>query len=383
MGGALMADDAGLETEPMQGDEFAEQTGALLQRLINNGALEEQFAVMSFAQAVPIAKALREHYYKERGAFDESFADDLKENLYRRQSKFESYLVPWIDRVRPLADATVADIGCGTGASTAALARHAAAVVGYEISHASATVARARIASLGLNNARVSITEPEVTLQQIREDFPNGVDVITLIAVLEHMTETERASFLTEVWAMMKPGSILVMAETPNRLTYLDEHTSKLPFFQMLPPEIAVRYYNRSSRAHLTNGMDNLNDKSLASMRLALNRWGLGISYHDFELGFKTDNLETVLLADGFEAEPFAWFPPSLEERLLADYFVKAPISKPMGFTRCVLNMIFARLGSNVTHSVFQHEPEHIIRLASQHRLPGDVTERLLRVGTV
>jgi hypothetical protein len=83
--------------------------------------------------------------------------------------------VPWINRVRRLADATVADIPI---------------FVGYEISYASAAGAKARIASLGLESARVFIT-------------PNGVDVITLIAVLKHMTESERASLLTEVWAMM------------------------------------------------------------------------------------------------------------------------------------------------------------------------------------
>jgi hypothetical protein len=49
-----MTDDAGLGAV----DEFAEETDALLQGLINAGALEEKFGVMGFAQAVPIG-ALR------------------------------------------------------------------------------------------------------------------------------------------------------------------------------------------------------------------------------------------------------------------------------------------------------------------------------------
>jgi len=57
----------------MQGCKFAELTGALERRSIGR-----ILAVYALQQAVPIARALREQYFKECGTFNWSFARDLK-----------------------------------------------------------------------------------------------------------------------------------------------------------------------------------------------------------------------------------------------------------------------------------------------------------------
>lgn len=98
---------------------------------------------------------------------NDSGVDGFDNNLWRRQARFQTYLLPWINRVMPLENLSVADIGCGTGSSTAALARSAKTVIGYEISPGSASVARQRLNALGIHNGSVNVIHPEETISAI------------------------------------------------------------------------------------------------------------------------------------------------------------------------------------------------------------------------
>ena len=70
------------------------------------------------------------------------------------------------------------------------------------------------------------------------------------------------------------------MIETPNRLWFYDSHTAYLPFFHWLPSEIAIRYCAKCPRPAIAA----LHEDTSASGILRLQRWGRGISFHEFEL---------------------------------------------------------------------------------------------------
>jgi S-adenosylmethionine-dependent methyltransferase len=75
----------------------------------------------------------------------------------------------------------------------------------------------------------------------------------------------------------------------------------------------------------------------------ALHRWGLGASFHEFEIAFETDSLDGLIVANGFEPEMINWFPPTLEDNLLVIYFIEKNLQQNIGFARSVLNFIFKK----------------------------------------
>lgn len=329
-----------------------------------------------------ILDSLLANYYSARPAIlsEEVMHRDVLANLMRRQSAFERFLTPWVNIRRRLSDATVLDIGCGTGSSTAAFARVAKRVKGFEIAPGPVAVASDRLKALGLDNAQVERVHPNETIDRIKREFPDGVDVIALIAVLEHMTVAERADFLPKIWNYMRPGDILVVAELPNRLTYNDDHTAQIPFFHMLPVPLKVGYANRSPRKGFVDSVEALAKQGRDELELGLARWGIGLSYHDFELGLGTDNLESILLADGYEHATLNWWPPSVEERVLIEYFMDKPVMKPLGFCRSVLNFIFVKPPHQGAQAVtLRHNIDHLRKTFDGKNLPEKALQRMLQ----
>ena len=335
--------------------------------------------------APAILSSLEKNYYPSRQEVltDEAMHGDILANLVRRQEAFERFLIPWINIRRSLAGASVADIGCGTGSSTAAFARAARMVRGYEIDPGPAAVAQDKLNALGFSNATVTRVEPEETIDKLRGDFPNGVDVVALIAVLEHMTEIERMDFLPRIWDFLRPGNILVIAEVPNRLTYNDDHTAQIPFFHMLPRELKLRCLDLSPRRDFTDSMRGVASAGAEAVEKAFCRWGIGLSFHDFEAGFGVSNLEQIMLADGYEHATLEWWPPSVEETVLMKYFLEKPIHKPMGFCRSVLNFIFVKPYPNSPAQVMlRHDPGHIDRVFTSEHWPEGALERMKSLST-
>lgn len=329
-----------------------------------------------------ILESLIENYYdNDRSVIDNpDFTQDILANLVKRQGEFERFLVPWVNQRFNLKGKSIADVGCGTGSSTAAFARVSNRVKGYDISEKSIDVAHTRLNVLGCDGATVETVAPEQTIQRIAADFDGAPDVIALVAVLEHMTPAERATFLPQVWDLLKVGGIIVVAETPNRLTYFDDHTAQIPFFHILPESLRLQYLGRSPRRSLVESFQELQSRNASDAELheAFCRWGVGLSFHDFEIGFNSENLENILIGDGYEHFAMGWWPISLEERVLLDYFLRKPIQKPLGFCRSVLNLIFVKPQQNVETRKLHHDPDYVKRLVEWHKLPEEAIDRLL-----
>ena len=126
--------------------------------------------------------------------------------------------VPWLGRVLDLPSTRIVEIGCGTGASTVAMAERCESVVALDVDAPSVKAAEARSAAHELDNIEFHLCEPtEILATVLTVGQP---DAYVLYAVLEHLTVVERLDALRRPWVQISPGGESVIIETPNRLTY-------------------------------------------------------------------------------------------------------------------------------------------------------------------
>lgn len=268
----------------------------------------------------------------------------LQDHVSRRYDQISNHYVPWVASACDLTKTEVVEIGSGTGSSTAAFAQCCQRIHGYEIDERSVVAAKARFDLMGLRNATVALTNPAKQLDVVCANHASGVSAVLLFAVLEHMTIPERLSTLKACWKILLPGGYLIVAESPNRLTYYDRHTSWLPFFQFLPPDLAIWYYNRSPRKYFTTEMEKaVRDRGVDEAKMGMARWGTGISYHEFEVALNA-NLSDALVSDGGESEHIRKiYPPAAVEFLLKAYFVQANVNRPLAFANEMINVVLQK----------------------------------------
>ena len=298
-----------------------------------------------------IEAALNETYLEAHlGNLDRESAEGqlaIENALFRRYNQATEYAVPWVNRTAPLAGSRMVEIGCGSGSSTAAFARLAEHVHAYDIEPSHIEGARIRARILGLGNVSCHAVAPDQLLSEVRRRHgKEKVDIVLLYAVLEHCTTAECLDTIQTSWDLLRPGGHLVVIETPNRLGYMDVHTTFLPFFHMLPGPIALRYYRRTQRQRIITTLDKAASVSEQEAELTRIRLGTGISFHDFQIALGIEDLGPILVADGYEPEMLAWFPITLEERLLQTFFLARDVPAPIGFARFVLNVILRKPSS-------------------------------------
>jgi len=122
----------------------------------------------------------------------------------------------------------VLDFGCGTGASTAALAHITDSVAAFDIWPESIEIAKQRLREHG------TIDKVEFYCADNVEDIMDQMgkfDVITMMGVLEHLPITMRGlrrRVLTSTADLLKTSGYLFVSDTPNRLWPHDSHTTGL-----------------------------------------------------------------------------------------------------------------------------------------------------------
>ena len=200
----------------------------------------------------------------------------MADHLYGRLASDRNLVVPWLDNASPLKDKRILEIGCGTGSSTVAIAEQGAEITGIDIDEGALSVAKDRVKAYGLQ-AECRLLSSD----KLSEAFCDNIfDSIIFFACLEHMTIEERLTSLKDAFKMLPAGGLLVIVETPNRLWYFDEHTSRLPFFHWLPDELAFRYSKFSNR----NNFRELYKEYTPDAKKHFLRRGRGMSFHELEL---------------------------------------------------------------------------------------------------
>jgi glycosyltransferase involved in cell wall biosynthesis/GT2 family glycosyltransferase/2-polyprenyl-3-methyl-5-hydroxy-6-metoxy-1,4-benzoquinol methylase len=200
---------------------------------------------------------------------------DLEDHVFRRLELDRAQCVPWLCSAFPLAGARVLEIGCGTGASTVALAEQGCKLTAIDIDAQSLAVADTRCRAMGLTGVDFRL----VDAVDIGDRFsPASFDCVIFFASLEHMAMPDRRRALAAAWSLLPAGGHLVITDTPNRLWNLDEHTSFLPFFHWLPDDMAAEYMQKfSPRKDL---VADIAGKGVAGLYHA----GRGVSFHEIDL---------------------------------------------------------------------------------------------------
>ncbi|MBD3336729.1 MAG: methyltransferase domain-containing protein [Candidatus Eisenbacteria bacterium] len=251
--------------------------------------LRRRFRRLDADAAATIESALRQHYFARSDSYLESEEgrNDLQDHVHRRLDLFRATVIPWFHSARALDGVEILEIGCGTGSSTVALAEQGSRVVAVDILPGSLAVARERCRLYGLPAEFHEANAIDVSKRLRGRRF----DMIIFFAALEHMTHTERLTAMQRTWAMLPPGGLWCVVETPNRLWFHDSHTSHLPFFHWLPDQLAFAYSRFSPRASLADRFDRPSDSAM----LDFLRLGRGVSFHEFELAMdRLDRLQVV-----------------------------------------------------------------------------------------
>lgn len=257
---------------------------------------------------------------------DDSYMADHLEN---RVNYFSNYIVPWVRTVAPnLDEFHIVEIGSGTGASTLAFAPVVRTISCFELNKTSTDAAKLRLGHFGFTN--VDFNVEYFSREYVSRYVIADVDAVILCAVLEHMTLEELIDALQAAWSVLKPGGLLVVCDTPNRLTTMDAHTSFLPFFSHLPPEVRLRYAVNSPRRDFVEAMASKSHEQLT-------RWGSGISYHDIELALGSGIHQCVAL-DGFEPVLQDVVSAPFDDSLIQAAFVHHKVPAHRAFTRSCLN---------------------------------------------
>jgi S-adenosylmethionine-dependent methyltransferase len=229
--------------------------------------------------------ALAQHVFTDTAWLrTEAGKADLDAHLNGRVEHNRNVVVPWLNSSLKLNGSSVLEIGCGTGASTQALAEAGCRLTAIDIDRPSLEVASARCTAHGLS---VDLVEGNAT--QIGS-LGQAFDHVLFYATLEHMTHEERLASLRVAWDMIPSGGSLCVIETPNRLWVCDDHTAQLPFFHWLLDDLAFTYASFSDR----RGFREVYDQDTPERRLHFLRRGRGVSFHEFEIAIARDIQEHV-----------------------------------------------------------------------------------------
>jgi S-adenosylmethionine-dependent methyltransferase len=243
--------------------------------------LKTHFRTLAKEREQPLTRCIVDNfltgdYFPPGYSGTEAGRRDLEDHLFGRLDEGRVTVIPWLDTLYPLKGAHILEIGCGPGASTIALAEQGAQVTSVEMYAPWLKIARERCRLYDLDVAFHEMNAADVGMLNI-ENF----DMVLFFACIEHMTLQEKLRALGTVWARLKPGGHLAVVHTPNRLWWYDFHTSRLPFFNWLPDDLAMHYSRHSPRQPFNTEFrppisDAMTDK--------FTRVGRAASYHEFEL---------------------------------------------------------------------------------------------------
>ncbi|MBT5796212.1 MAG: bifunctional 2-polyprenyl-6-hydroxyphenol methylase/3-demethylubiquinol 3-O-methyltransferase UbiG [Porticoccaceae bacterium] len=115
----------------------------------------------------------------------------------------------WIDKLAPVAEKNLLDVGCGGGILCEAMAQRGATVTGIDMGDAPLAVGNLHKLESGLD-----INYVKATAEDYAEDYAGAFDTVTCLEMLEHVPDP--SSVVTACAKMTKPGGTIFFS-TINR----------------------------------------------------------------------------------------------------------------------------------------------------------------------
>lgn len=115
----------------------------------------------------------------------------------------------WIDRLSPVVDQKLLDVGCGGGILAEAMVHRGATVTGIDMG-----VMPLEVARLHCIETNINIDYQLTTAEQLADSRPSSFDIVTCMEMLEHVPEP--ASIIEACARLSKPGGNLYFS-TINR----------------------------------------------------------------------------------------------------------------------------------------------------------------------
>lgn len=263
--------------------------------------------------------------------------------VFERHDNTLRFVLPWINRVAPIANSSWVDYGCGCGSSSLALSKLASFVDSFEIFAPSVEAYKVRMEAFGVENAVIH-TGPPTTLIDDAVAKIRPITSVLFLAVVEHLLENERVEYLTKIWKALSPGQVVAIVETPNFAAGWDTHTFNQPFVHMASDEVifpwlktqpsTLRFRDSLVWCYETDG--------LAKAAEVRKRYGIGCTHHLFEVAFGRD-LNELVVADGFDDEMLGFFGITPDDTLLLSAFDLYKMDLPIGFAKNVLSFVFRK----------------------------------------
>ena len=238
----------------------------------------------------------------------------------QRRRRAAEALIPWIEQTVPLAGKTVLEYGCGNAAVSCAFAERAETVIGVDIDRDWIELGKQELGKRRLTNVELELHPTETILDAVASRR-GQIDVFLLYAVLEHLTIEERLAVLRLAREVVRPDGAIVVCEAPNRLIYFDHHTAQMPFFHLLPDELALQYRHRSARREIKQALDDAAGAGHDAALEVLVRLGRGISFHEFEVVF--GDLSRHVIASNYDPLLFGERPVHPDEVILWRYLAR------------------------------------------------------------
>ncbi len=105
----------------------------------------------------------------------------------------------WIDKLSPVAEKSLLDVGCGGGILCEAMAQRGAEVKGIDMGETPLQIARLHSLESG-----VDVNYEQITAEQLAEQTPESYDVVTCMEMLEHVPDP--SSIIKACMQLVKPG---------------------------------------------------------------------------------------------------------------------------------------------------------------------------------
>lgn len=193
-------------------------------------AAQREAALQEIEYSDQFRRMIRDmHTGLEDSPFYESYINAHLGNTDSRLIEFSRRVVPEIEyHCGPIAGRRVLDFGCGTGASTAALAELTDSVAAFDVWEGSIDIARQRMREHGLQD-RVQF-HCASDIKGVK-DLLGTFDVIVVLGVIEHLPISVRGlrqRVLRSAAELLNMPGYLFLGDTPNRLWPEDSHTTRL-----------------------------------------------------------------------------------------------------------------------------------------------------------